>query len=291
MSLYSISEEERNTITSILDDFEFDCIPPKTESNNLEKKFENLLDLDDNLKQIWPNWHGHSYVPTLRTSHSNSISPKVTFRTIETNTEDNILKPPNAETTNQSDKTKINDSQKQDFPRKTAIIQPRFQKNEYMKPLPLQNKGAQELVDSVDHIKDDIIDIMNKLSTTVESFDMIPDLVEAETPEETSEDSEKEAKLAKKKAKQIPTRTKAEVKASVIRLQRELNAEKEKNQKLEKQYQDLREKVIKSQQNLQDLRFEYRKSNIIYNEYKRREDEYKVKHPLTEASQVTSKFF
>ena len=308
MSLITnISDKERDAISSILDDFEIDSMEnEKINDNSNDQNFRNLLDIDDNIKNIWPEWHGHSYIPTAKNSssyksHTNQFMP-IEIKQNQMNSKSNQstssvhssqssfypMSPPNRS----PPVVHFNPAQ---FQPKEPQNKPKFEKNEYLQPMPLNDHKAQALVDTVDHIKDDIIDVMNKLTNTVYSYEKVPDLVEAQSvkseSEETVEEEKVEKQQPKKKIDPLSLRSKAEVKASVIQLQREVLAEKALTKKLKQQYKTLKAQVIKTQKRIQDLRFEQRKSNIIYAEYKRREDEYKAQHPILDASQVTSKFF
>ena len=307
MSLITnISDKERDAISSILDDFEVDCIENgEVDEKSNDKNFRNLLDIDDNIKDIWPEWHGHTYIPTAKNtssyrSHTNQFMP------MDVKKNQSIANGKNQSSSSLTTPSSQSSVNQVPLPNRspslvrfnlTPIIaneqnKPTFQKNEYLQPLPLHDHKAQALVETVDNIKDDIIDVMNKLTSTVYSYDKVPDLVEAESIKAASEDNESELrKPPKKKIDPLTLRSKAEVKASVIQLQKEVLTEKQLNKKLKQQYKTLREQVIKTQKRIQDLRFEHRKSNIIYNEYKRREEEYKAQHPILSASQVTSRFF
>ena len=84
--------------------------------------------------------------------------------------------------------------------------------------------------------------------------------------------------------------TKQEMMESVIKLRKMIIKEKEECKKKEKELLKIKKKFVESQRNIPKLRFEIRKSTIILDEYTKRDHEYFITHPLTDAGQVHCDF-
>ena len=239
----TISVQEKDSICSILDEIEADYTPSFS-----SKTYSKLQEIDNNCKQLWPSWNGPFYIPNTYTDKdtkeckSSSIS------------DENIEK---------------NDSFPNEIPNESNCSSNSFSnENDQIKQLTTtKNPEAQQLADEVDELKEKVTHIMKKLSLTVSSVDEIPPLTDAD-PFIACEIDEN-ATPHRPKRKYF---SKEEERKKIIAVQRKIMAVKQDNKKLEDELVELKKQYVSSQMRIARLRKEVRRSTIILNDMKKKEE-------------------
>ncbi|EAY17837.1 hypothetical protein TVAG_010610 [Trichomonas vaginalis G3] len=251
----TLTDKEKNDITTILDQVESSVQDPN-------KQYHSLLKIDEECREIWPSWNGSFYTPNHK---SVSFVKGTTATKLPSYTEI-------SEQVHEENKTQNN-----------------FRNNDQIQvEVTTQNPEAQQLVNEVDSIKDDLTDLMQKLSQTVHSPDQVPQLVGADplTACDMNEISSVDFNHSRDD-NLYGQLTKQQQLAIVIQVQREIMAQKEANSALEKEIQDLKVKYVKSQKRIVFLRNEIKKSTIVLQELKRRDEENKPNdNQLVDTSQM-----
>lgn len=237
----SLTDKEKNEISSILDQLDNSVQDPN-------KPYHSLLQIDEECRELWPSWNGSFYTPNHKTVSfvKPDLSPKAaSFTEINVN--------------QQNQNSNLNQIHT-DGKIEVEVTQ--------------QNPEAQQLANEVGIIKDDLTDLMKKISQTVHSPDQIPQLVDADpiNPVDLNDLSSVEYSNINTSYGKL---TKQQQLAIVIQVQRDIMAQKQANAELEKELQSLKQSYVKSQKKIVFLRNEIKKSTIVLQELKRQDDENK----------------
>ena len=238
----AISPKEKDSICTILDEIEAD-ITPSSPIVPLSK----LEEIDKNCKSIWPSWNGPFYIP--------SNYPEFFDQESKTSNPEDYLKGIPTES-NQSERSR-------------SLCESNTPNEHSIKQINTTNSPeAQQLADEVDEIKDDITEIMKKLSKTVSFADEVPPLVEADpfiACDMDENDRSTVENVKKYYSKEVERK-------KIIAVQKKILEMRKKNKKLEDELLSIKQKYVDSQKRIARLRKEVRRSNIVLEDMKKKEE-------------------
>ena len=256
--LIALADDEKNTISSLLEraEKEISCYNP----------FVGLSELEIRSKELWPNWH--------QTTFDYDTATYVSLTT--------IFDPINSPGTDQNARVTFGNRgylhKSPDNVDKKLLMNDNKKGDDH-----LSDSSAHRLADECDKIKDELTDLMNRLASICHTDD-VPELVEAEylNPADFDDDYDyyqyemQDMKQSPLKRGQIRC-TKQQMRQRVINRQREVLHTKADNARLKAELLKHRAELYKSQKNIEMLRNELKKSEIIYKEIKMKKEREKKK--------------